>query len=1396
MNLFVECRNSSRVAAISSHDATIPDYDVTISSHDATISTATSSRDAVISSCDATIASWETRIPGHDATICAEDSTSVNCEHTESSYSNKVCKITEGLVVMLIRDPKMKQIISIQEAVARGIVDIKNELVADPSGSEFISFNDAIRRGFLVIKSLESFHNVRDKSVENLQMVSEKVNRRKALNLQIVDEEFSYKLRSEFDQTDQISKNIHRRIDKRYEVPDWSSHGYNCFLNLFIQRFSTSSLHWPGEKMLISEAVETGIFDPASLKVGNRRSTNKLSLYDAAIFGLIDTDTFERILHFIKPYSLENFIECTQFDLDANQFVNQRAGTRMTLSSAVNSGKFDPEILFFTDLSSGEIVSLGMCIHNGSFDISVGEFCSITSETGLTVSKAIEESIISPEVDAELISSRIRAVRFLKAFMDIELVGVINPHDGDEISIREAVLKGLLDIARVSYFDPFKHKRLTIVEAAIHSFIRPSIAESIFDAMSMMSLYNTLCLSKFNLNLNVQGSLRIESTSFVTVLKERTLDPSCLFYYDCLEDKLTSLEAATFDGLFDIKTGCFVVSGEQLSIECAIHRELINPKFRACDIFDWTKTKNLKKEAFLSSLLCTTSSNKSTNDEVEKSGDLKSEELDEVFESLEDSKESKKMKKSVNSQDENISNELREKLEKLLNEQIEVMCQKRPTSFVSNEDRFKVHDTLENMNIFRKQTEVDIDHELPEECVVLSELEEKPIELPSASDENNNGRKSGEVEQCLDRQTGDGNLEETRLEKPEDSPDNRIGHWNLETLEQNLFNKSEMLEDSNRCIDYLEFVETQNNILAEQKNLKESVDCLDHCFLRKNVLNDQEEQREFVENIQLEHSVSAKKERISLVEDNDLKDSMEIQNQLGHSKPGENYINRPETREIFYTKQDQKESMEGPSHLDHAVVDTNFVNQENLEKCVAMHGNHFDHRELKDMLLFKEQESLKMLKDKFTALQEFKQSFYIERQKNLLDLAELENKFMAEQDKLRFVDEMVDLEENKSIEECTDDLEDSNENNALTFHEQGNVVNVIEEELVKSLNDISTPSNDHEDVDSKMKEEKLEEYRRIRLDWDDQKSKLTLNMLRIEDQIQQRCNDEIVDLDLLDQLVSDLILQEEVVMEVKKIGLNLIYIMEKLEMKSEPECFLNEIDTIRDRHLTAQQLVRGMKRSTVDVCSQLTKELEEQEKWLLESAQQLCETVCMASFDTEKLSVQLGCIVSLETEVRNRKEHVGTIAEQFCRIKTGLLFADEIEKRLQTLEVEIVENRIKLEGLANRLTAIHGDVDVLDKWITDTTALLKGMTSEAAEGDSAARLGETLQSLHKCMNFKKLELDRLKDSIDDLLKSFESKSDESSLVQPLVEVQSKFHELSDVVGMAAACAVSRLLSSS
>jgi len=471
----------------------------------------------------------------------------------------------DGLLVTGVYDALLGRQLSLEEAIKNGSVDLNAGVYVNSVTGEKFSLAEAMKHGYFFV-----------------QMPSDETDAKNIIPRSVVVSDAENG--AVFEELIEASS---RRPGQTLHV-DINGNAYQQLRNGMDVHSKGIVQPSTGKTVSIDEAVHSGllVFDPLSVVTADGSS---ISVEEAAAFGLIDRKLLHEMLTGLEQMSLEKMIEDGLMDAASGQYRDPDTGRMMPIVDAISVGKLDPYKIFYTDPHSRRIISLGTAMENGLYDPASGTFVDNTTGKKLSLYDAISERFVCPNIDANEVANRTGLVKALGKHMDISAKGIKNPQTGEEMSLSEAVVAGILDLSSGKYVIPQTGERLTLLEAVNAELISLEMAKELLAAMDKNSLV------KSNIDIRTGEYINPDTQQRMSVqeaIDRGYVDPTTLFLVDATSGQFTTL-ASLMEGYndsvnadirncrFDPAVGAFVngQTGQMVNLADAISSGFISPGF-------------------------------------------------------------------------------------------------------------------------------------------------------------------------------------------------------------------------------------------------------------------------------------------------------------------------------------------------------------------------------------------------------------------------------------------------------------------------------------------------------------------------------------------------------------------------------------------------------------------------------------------------------------------------------------------------------------------------------------------------------------------------------------------------------------------------------------------------
>lgn len=551
----------------------------------------------------------------------------IKVEYTDTSIEMGEL-VTQGIIrattstevvsymVHKVVDPETSDLISILEAVQRGIIDLALGQYHNTVTGERLSIPDAIEQGLLQVEvaDRQPRTDIVDGTNDSPGVVvvgvmnpgtGKHVNLPEAIKLGIIDMQNGAYRDPITGETMPIATAISRGFIKvRPADPEKDRNSIHVIPGHLIgdidfepgQTEISSAIYGKlkdkldlqqkgiyeqatSEELTIEEAFESGIlgFDP--LSIANIEG-QKYSLCEASVLGLIEPTTMASILETVEPYCLQRLIDSKELNPATGKYRDPRLRRLMPLDEAISAKRVDSDLVFYTHVPSHGITSLSSAVDSQQWNPKTGMVMEAGEE--MTLEQAISQGIVDPEIDSAKAVTQAASLKFLKTFLDTEQKQVSLPWKKEAESLDHAILSGALDIGRSSFVNATDGRAFSLPEAVDMKLIEPETAKNIYEVLSSCSLSAVIadgCIDpKTGKYIDEETNAKM---SMHEAIERGSLDPTCVFLVDNATHKVKSLQAFIEDGQFNPASGKFVDpnTNQEVTIARAIEQGIIAADF-------------------------------------------------------------------------------------------------------------------------------------------------------------------------------------------------------------------------------------------------------------------------------------------------------------------------------------------------------------------------------------------------------------------------------------------------------------------------------------------------------------------------------------------------------------------------------------------------------------------------------------------------------------------------------------------------------------------------------------------------------------------------------------------------------------------------------------------------
>ncbi|KAK6172103.1 hypothetical protein SNE40_018056 [Patella caerulea] len=549
-------------------------------------------------------------------------------------------------------DPRTGELISVKEAIATGLIDLRRGIFRNPITGEEMSLLDAIKAGYLIADP-SYFTDPDEKgtftSVEMMDLKyvitsvtdpnsGEELSLKRAIQDGIIDQinglyrnpltGESMTIAEAFklglikgrlfdpskDKEDENTLSIQQlQIRKQRFVPsgvDVSiSNGRDSVDGMLKHKDPNEVLFSkikeqvdPKEKCIkdpltkeeisIEDAFERGIINFAKAEF-DTLDGEILPIEEATARGLIEPSVLQKILKTYQEASVGQLIDSGKFDPETGLVVDTATGHTLSLQAAVSQNIIDPDTTFFYDVPSQRIMSLSTAIESGRCNLVSGKIVKSATGEELSVSEAINTSQILAHINPQSVAEHAETLSVLRKVMDTKIKGIKIPSSKEILNIEEAVSAGVLNIPLVAYADETQTEINTLQTAIKNEKIEPECGMALFMAFQRLSLQDAIQSKTLDSKKGKYIDPKTGEAIAIDKAQEKGLwNPNYVYFVDNEARGVTSLGAFMNRGKFDPSSGKVISdkTGKSMTIEQAIADGLINPVVDAVKFVDITTT--------------------------------------------------------------------------------------------------------------------------------------------------------------------------------------------------------------------------------------------------------------------------------------------------------------------------------------------------------------------------------------------------------------------------------------------------------------------------------------------------------------------------------------------------------------------------------------------------------------------------------------------------------------------------------------------------------------------------------------------------------------------------------------------------------------------------------------
>ena len=455
---------------------------------------------------------------------------------TVTTVSTRTQHDRQTFSIKSVTDPVIGEELHPSEAVDRGILDLNSGLFINPHTQETMPIHEAFEKGLIQAQKTDSTDmspvaaatavletkSYTIKSVIDAK-TSERLNVTEAISRGVLDQEMCKYIHPRTGEVLTIKEAIDRGLIIASEGK--TEGGTSTSVLRETKSYSIKSVIDPttGEEIPISDAVRHQIVDKVKGVYWNMQTNEQIPIEEAIQRGLVIAEPVESsarkdaVVEFDKPTTTLYQIKTVKdpntgevYDpVEAERrgllnkvqgiFMNPITGDKMSIKDAIRKGFIEAaelvdadyddlpedEAIYATmeairehqtmnittviDARTGEEISVLEAARRGLIDTKNAEYIDPISRARMSIVEAIDRGIVKAHVRRSESTILTQTPRLAETF---HITGVIDPTMGRELSVNDAIQKGLLDLKDSVYIDPTTGIRIPIKEAVENGLIK------------------------------------------------------------------------------------------------------------------------------------------------------------------------------------------------------------------------------------------------------------------------------------------------------------------------------------------------------------------------------------------------------------------------------------------------------------------------------------------------------------------------------------------------------------------------------------------------------------------------------------------------------------------------------------------------------------------------------------------------------------------------------------------------------------------------------------------------------------------------------------------------------------------------------------------------------------
>ena len=549
--------------------------------------------------------------------------------HTRETFEKSKNMQEQTCEIHSVYDPYKEEHVSVTEAISTGLLDMKSGVYYNPLTDETIPVQHAQREGLIqgAMKDKLAPGSVRVGDFKIKSAVDTERNQvlsgKDAAQEGIIDPKRACFVDTESGKTMSILEALKEGlVTLESDVPD------PVVTSVSQKSMTITAVVDPvsGEEMTMSEAIGQGVFDADKGEVVNRATGEHISLDDAISKGLISADVEEgedaqevAVINGVlitgakdpvsgEPISITDAIDRGILDKENGLYKTMHGD--ITLRDALkrdyiegkdtteegglsDQKKQDAKQIQVTkvfDPMSGHHVGLEEAIENELVDVNCTVYHNPVTGVEMLMEDAMKEGLVAGTI--QTISKSETSVTSKKPLGTYNITGVLDTETGNELSVEEAISKGILDPSG-TYRDTFTGDEISLPEAIKLGFVvsekverspTGSIVAEERDRDNVVTFRDALRRGLIDPNSGTFLDEASQKTYSVDEAVRTGLvvasDGRPFEYKGVSETGVTySFKNALMTGIIDSENGLFYdsITGDTVSIEAALEEGYLSP---------------------------------------------------------------------------------------------------------------------------------------------------------------------------------------------------------------------------------------------------------------------------------------------------------------------------------------------------------------------------------------------------------------------------------------------------------------------------------------------------------------------------------------------------------------------------------------------------------------------------------------------------------------------------------------------------------------------------------------------------------------------------------------------------------------------------------------------------